>query len=329
MSLPPGALIKVPKVDNTLGAMLVGGFVAMALWGITCVQTYTFFLQKTRDSPLFKLSIAFLWALDTFDSALVGHFLYYYLVSNYLDPAAFESPVWSVIIHVTNTSISNFLIRTMFARRFYALSGRNVPFTILIMILSATDLTVGLVITGKAFTTVKSFADLSHLSTLLYLNFAAGLGSDLAVALGLSTILLLSKTGFRRTDSLIKTLMMYTVNTGAIVAIDAALGMITYVVMPHNLIFLAFYLLLSKLYLNSYLAMLNARGDLRDKSEDPVSIHLSHLSATQDFDSGAQQTFPSAIEKGHLGAVAIAIRTKVEKQVDNSSATSSIVDSPY
>lgn len=42
------------------------------------------------------------------------------------------------------------------------------------------------------------------------------------------------------------TLIVYTVNTGMLTAIDAAAGMITYAVMPTNLVFLAFYLNLSK-----------------------------------------------------------------------------------
>lgn len=35
--------------------------------------------------------------LDTFDSVLNGHILYYYLVTNYLNPLAIMTPVWYVI----------------------------------------------------------------------------------------------------------------------------------------------------------------------------------------------------------------------------------------
>jgi hypothetical protein len=70
----------------------------------------------------------------------------------------------------------------------------------------------------------------------MYLNFAAGTSSDLSVALALCYLLRGSRTGFQRfvdashdfqtmiqnillrTDSLIRVLMMYTVNTGLIVA---------------------------------------------------------------------------------------------------------------
>jgi len=217
--------------------------------------------------------------LDTFDTFLNCHILYFYLVTNYLAPQALLFPVWSVIIHVAATSISNFIVRSLFARRVYGLSNGNIPGTLWIIALSLLDLSCGLVITVKAFS-MNSFMDLDSLSNLMYLNFAAGTSSDLSVALALCWLLRGSRTGFQRTDSLIRVLMMYTVNTGLIVALDAAAGMFAYVFMPHNFIFLGFYLLLSKLYLNSYLAILNARTGLRGKFDDPKSIHLSRIQST-------------------------------------------------
>ena len=49
-----------------------------------------------------------------------------------------------------------------------------------------------------------------------------------------------------RTDSVLVTLIMYTVNTGMLTALDAAAGMVCYAVMPTNLVFIGFYLNLSK-----------------------------------------------------------------------------------
>ncbi|TFK59065.1 hypothetical protein BDN72DRAFT_851470 [Pluteus cervinus] len=266
------------KFDTTLGALLIGGLLAMALWGVTCVQTYNYFTRGSRDRPAFKLMIGFLLALDTFDSTLNGHILYYYMVSHYLDPFALLSPTWSIIIHVAVTSISNWIVRSMFARRVWRLSNKNIVLTTWIMAISTADLVVGLFITVKAFG-IQSFPDLSKISHIMYLNFAVSTVSDISLSLALCYLLRRSRTGFPKTDSILRILMLYTVNTGLLVAIDETVGLITYVTMPDNLIFLGFYLLLSKLYLNSYLAMLNARDKLRDRldAHDPVSIHLSQM----------------------------------------------------
>ncbi|EAU86926.2 hypothetical protein CC1G_09783 [Coprinopsis cinerea okayama7 len=306
------------KFDDTLGPLLLGGMFAMALWGITCVQTYTYFSRPRKDRPIFRLIIACLWAIDTFDTSLNIHLTYHYMVSNFMNFSALLIPVWSVILHVAITATSNFIIRTLFAYRIFNLSKGNILVTAWIMAISTTDLVTGIIITAKAYQ-LDNFLQLDTLSHLMYLTFAAGTGADLSVAIALVWLLRRSRTGFRKTDGLIKTLMLYTINTGLIVAIDAALGMILYVVMPRNFIFLGFYLLLSKLYLNSYLATMNARQDLRDKINEPVSIHLSEIqSGSHRF--GSEELSPSMSEKSQQSTrpeLSISIQTLVDKQVDS------------
>jgi hypothetical protein len=187
--------------------------------------------------------------------------------------------------------------------------------------LSTADLVIGIIITAKAFR-IQSFMQLDTLSGLLYANFACGTGGDLSLALALSILLYRSKTGFRQTDSLIHILMVYTVNTGMIVAFDAFMGMIMYAIMPNNFIFLGFYLLLSKLYLNSYLAALNAREDLRDRMEEPVSIHLSQISHSRGrYDT--ENTLPTLVEKPLQGSraetLAVTVQTYTDRKVDHPS----------
>lgn len=289
----------------------------MGLWGVTCVQTYTYFTRPKKDRASLQIMVAFLLALDTFDSALNIHILYHYMVSNYLNPVALMIPVWSVLIHVFLTALSNFIIRTMFAQRIYRLSKGSIILTAWIMSISIADLVTGTIITIKAFQ-LKTYLELDSLSNLMYITFAFGTGSDLSVALALCWLLRTSRTGFRKTDSMIKVLMLYTVNTGLIVAMDAAAGMLAYIFMPNNFIFLGFYLLLSKLYLNSYLATLNARQDLREQMSDPVSIHLSDISnSSRRFDV---ESSPNISEKSPHAArqigVAVSIHTSIDKEHD-------------
>ncbi|KAF7984184.1 hypothetical protein HWV62_16874 [Athelia sp. TMB] len=176
------------------------------------------------------MQVAALWILDTFDTALCCHILYHYLVSNFLNPAAMASPVWSIL--------------TSFAE-------------------------LKAVITVRAFS-LSSWTDLTAISHLFYLNFASGCAGDVYVALALSWYLWHSRTGFARTDGLVRTLMLYAINTGAMTAAGQ------YIIMPTNFIFVGFYLMLSKLYINSYLATLNAREALFEQG-GVVSIHMSQM----------------------------------------------------
>lgn len=73
------------------------------------------------------------------------------------------------------------------------------------------------VITVRAFS-LSSWTDLTAISHLFYLNFASGCAGDVYVALALSWYLWHSRTGFARTDGLVRTLMLYAINTGAMTA---------------------------------------------------------------------------------------------------------------
>ncbi|KAH7890273.1 hypothetical protein F5I97DRAFT_1922590 [Phlebopus sp. FC_14] len=270
-SIPASALPF--NVDNTLGALLVGGLFAAAFWGVTSAQTFIYYRRSGNDRLSLKLFVASLWVLDTFDACLTSHILYHYLVTNFFNPLAVAVPVWSVLIHVSVTSITDVLIRSMFAWRVWRMSSRNVILTGIVTATSFLDLVVALAITVKAFQ-LESFAELDTISTWLYIEFAAIFAGDLLVAVILCYYLFKSRTGLR--------------------SIDAILGTIFYIIMPHNFIFIGFYLNLAKLYINSYLALLNARDSIRERADGAVSIHLSDLSE-QPFGTNSSRAGESQI----------------------------------
>ncbi|KAF7976128.1 hypothetical protein HWV62_7417 [Athelia sp. TMB] len=181
----------------------------------------------------------------------------------------------------------------LFARRIFRLSHGNYFLTAGIVAISLVDLTCGIIITIRAFS-ITSWTDLSAISHLFYLNFASGCAGDVYVALALSWYLWQARTGFARTDGLVRTLMLYAINTGAITAGGQ------YIIMPTNFIFVIFYLMLSKrashqictnatnwrwnvtVYVNSYLATLNARDALFERG-GIVSVHLSQMGPRAQF----------------------------------------------
>ncbi|KAF9034034.1 hypothetical protein BJ165DRAFT_1534236 [Panaeolus papilionaceus] len=53
--------IVVPQFGNTLGALLLGGTLATALWGVTCIQIYNYYMDVNKDPPWLKFLVAMLW----------------------------------------------------------------------------------------------------------------------------------------------------------------------------------------------------------------------------------------------------------------------------
>ncbi|KAG9311251.1 hypothetical protein JVU11DRAFT_8335 [Chiua virens] len=357
MATPPPSVALPFNVDNTLGALLIGGLFAAAFWGITSVQAYIYFQRYPDDRPALKIIVVILWVLDTFDACLTSQILYYYLVINYMNPSSIGIPVWSIIVShpyfekstlieeyrtdpydgdmchgcvysvvifiPTHLLESCLLLPSLFSKRVWGLSNGNIFLTSIVWILSLCDLIVGLVITAKAFQ-LASFSQLDTLTPWFYASFVTTFAGDLYVSLVLCYYLFKSKTGLRRTNTMVNTLLCYIITTGLLTSIDAILGTTMYAVMPTNYIFLAFYFNLPKLYINSYLALMNARKRLR-KGDGPISIELSGLSGSSDphlatgfTASCSEHSSPNEIHKvmATRGELEIAVHTTVDRTGD-------------
>lgn len=277
-----GAAIPSFSFDATIGAILIGGFISVFLFGVTCLQTFIYYQRYPRDKALLKFIVLLIWVIDTLDTALAVQICYYYLITNYANPLAVLSPVWSLKLHVLLTSLSDFVVRSLYAQRIYTLSHRNKIITVIIGALSIVDLVVGTVITTKAFK-IPTFAGLTAVANLFYVNFASNITADTCVALTLAFYLWRNKTGLTRPDSLVNKLIAYTVNTGLLTVLDASAGLISYAARPTTLIFIAFYLNLSKFYVNSYLATLNVRKTLMSSIRTDgayVTVDISGINAS-------------------------------------------------
>ncbi|KAI0821119.1 hypothetical protein BC629DRAFT_1587432 [Irpex lacteus] len=274
--------IALPPLDSTLGAAYVGNVVAAVLYGITNLQTYSYF-ERNRDPISLKIIIFILWVLDTLHLLLISHTLYFYTVTNFSNIFTAEKVTWSIMTHVAVTGISDFLVRMVFASRVYRFSGYK-------KWLLATIIVPSFVVFGEhpcfsiAFTIrgwqIGTYDGLFEISWILYTAFGAGVFVDGAIAISLCVLLVQRKTGIRRTDSMVRSLMLYSINTGALTSICALAVLITYATMPRNFVFIAFYFVLPKLFLNSLLATLNAREKLRANGSDKsglVSIPLTSL----------------------------------------------------
>ncbi|KAF8233692.1 hypothetical protein L208DRAFT_1360199 [Tricholoma matsutake] len=100
---------------------------------------------------------------------------------------------------------------------------------------------------------------------MLCISLAGDVIADILIALSLCISLEWSRTGWKKTDSVINTLMIYSINTGLLTSICATGCLVSYVIQPLGLITIAIYYLLGKLSFNGLLGMLNARDSLHEK----------------------------------------------------------------
>ncbi|KAH9886658.1 hypothetical protein C8Q73DRAFT_273585 [Cubamyces lactineus] len=283
------------NLNPTYGALFIGVLVSSVLFGVTMLQTLVYFQQYPSDRAWRKLAVSWLWFLDALHLALSAHFVYHYLVSNNANPDALSQIVWSFKLRIVVDSLVVSSVHTLYTSRLWtllAIDARVEPFgkearrwsrqkmpvhasaTHWIMRRVMPWFVSVLVIIGYAIVVVMcyetirldSFDALAHSPCATYVPLASSIIIDGVIAGTLCYFLARCRPKSAAVNGPIRTLMVYTVNTGVITSICSVITMAMMAAFPKTFIPVAIEFLVIKLYINSYMAMLNARTSLYPSS---------------------------------------------------------------
>ncbi|VDC03992.1 unnamed protein product [Peniophora sp. CBMAI 1063] len=279
------AAAAIPALDETMGAFYIGVVFSASLYGVTCLQTYHYYHSYPGDALYMKALVGIVFLLDTLHQVLISHAVYIYLVTNYFNPAILTTVVWSVVAEVMVNGVMALLVQFFFVFRAWKLSNGNwfLSAPIAAMSLAEFGVITAYVIKAAPFTNYAQAASLKSIS--LTVNALTAI-TDVAIALVLCYLLQQSRTGFKRSDTLITKLIIFTVNTGLLTSLDAIASLVSYAASPNTFLYICFFFALGRLYSNSLLATLNVRRSLSGGSSagvESTSISLQGVrpSATQ------------------------------------------------
>ncbi|KAI0759571.1 hypothetical protein BD413DRAFT_271275 [Trametes elegans] len=161
--------------------------------------------------------------------------------------------------------------QSFYIRRVHMIGPQYKYLVAVAIVLLFTEFGFMVALTVRAFTghDVQSLGKLTWIVSAIY---GLAVTIDLLVTGVLITVLLNSKTGFNRTDSLIQTLIIYSINSGLITSIAGVISFVFALVLPGNMIYFAVGLIATKLYANSVLAVLNTRRFLSEQAMDGFTI---------------------------------------------------------
>ncbi|KAI0706403.1 hypothetical protein C8Q76DRAFT_157534 [Earliella scabrosa] len=131
--------------------------------------------------------------------------------------------------------------------------------------------TIAFVPSGSAIICQVFFARRVWLGILKYswlvcIRVGAATAADAILTSVLVYTLHKSRTGMKRTDSIINVLILYSVNTGLIISAANVLCLVCGLVLPQTLTYVVLDSVISSLYLNSVLASLNSRDALNSST---------------------------------------------------------------
>ncbi|EKM76358.1 hypothetical protein AGABI1DRAFT_108894 [Agaricus bisporus var. burnettii JB137-S8] len=263
-------------------APIYWGFIlSLVFTGMTIVQAYVYF-PSHGDKQYIRVMAGLMLFLDLASSALAAQSIYYYLVPYFgsLVPLGAITPELSAecLVSTIITSISQgyFIYQLIIVKR----AGRGswlVISTITFFQILAFGGGLGCVATMYVFKHGVLSDRNETFSIFFGLAKGAGAMTDILATIAMCLFLSTVRTGISRTNETLRSLIRFVVHRGALVTLVQVLLLITFYSSPTKLVWFAFHLNVTKLYANTFFAMLNARSSLKDRYASGVGISSNNL----------------------------------------------------
>ncbi|KLO10334.1 hypothetical protein SCHPADRAFT_524434 [Schizopora paradoxa] len=253
----------VPSIDSTMGALFVGAVISMACWGAEMIQLYSYSNKYVNDAWPIKLLVVVVCGLDVAHQSLSLSSVYKYLITHYADPSFLNQSLPEINDIVIINSLICLLVQGFFLSRIYRLCGQKVFLLAILGSLVIGQFAISIVYFCKTYI-ISTLSERDRLFGFVMANTLVNATTDLGISGTLIYLLQRSRTGFRINEQMIFRLTLFTMQTTLATTVCAVCGALTAILRRHTLIYLAFYRLAGRLYINALLATLNTRSQRKD-----------------------------------------------------------------
>lgn len=284
-------------IDTSAGAVFIALLMSSILFGVTCTQAVHFFQRRRSDYWFTVLVVVVLLLLDISLMVLAAYGSYVYIIKAIGDlTVLLRVPrTMTAIIMVSLSSV--FLVRGFFVYRIWLLSNRSRIVLMFNCILLFGSYGLGLY-AGTKILPIRFTLELANLSWEIYSILCPGIIADAWIASTLCYYLFRSRNEFAKTNSLVNTLAAYAINTGLLTVFWDICMIVSYAKANHTLLFLIFFLSISKLYINALLASLNSRPARRARHAGFPAYQLSQTRRFGRSEAGTANLQDSELETG-------------------------------
>ncbi|KZP32623.1 hypothetical protein FIBSPDRAFT_1036754 [Athelia psychrophila] len=262
--------------NSAWGFVLVGSIFSLVLFGICLAQTFTYCRKFKRDPLWVNLFVGMLVILDVASSVITVAWIYRLFIEGHGDMAKLTkvnplSAAVSAVIGLTQCTVQLFFAwrlhiigatpyqSSTFSLRDFMITKQH-WLTVFICICSLLTL-VGYVGTGIAALLAKDYLHLASIAPIVLTSGFSTVVADVLITLAMTYHLHRAKGTFARTDRFLDCIIQLTLQNGSLTTLTAIIDIILYLSSPEPY-FIAGTLVLPKLYVNSALSSLNARGHL-------------------------------------------------------------------
>ncbi|KAK0475426.1 hypothetical protein IW261DRAFT_1595427 [Armillaria novae-zelandiae] len=265
----------LPSLGPTMGVMFLGETIALILYGTSILQTAIYFKEYPNDWWFYRLSIAVLWVLDTLHIAFTTHSLYFYAIDSFGDYLTLLKLVWSFKLALFLYNMIVLCVHIIYCVRLWML-GRYfhsaVPWFITVIV---AGICAASIVFCRDVYAISYIIEIDKISLTIEAGLITTATVDIVISFAMTYYLLRARavsTNFFSTHIRLEALMRLVLISGLGTSALVIASLITFLVLRGTLVFLSIGVIVPKLYINSLLAMFNARKRRWQESLGSVSM---------------------------------------------------------
>ncbi|KAF5323967.1 hypothetical protein D9611_008421 [Ephemerocybe angulata] len=308
-------------LDNTWGAAFVGMILGAILYGMTCIQTFFYFMTFPDDAWPFKALAAAAIILDSVSLGLTTSAMYGYFVTDMGNPENRLIFRKGLAIEPVIMGTINVLTHGYLGVRVWKITKRNHAVGVF---LGSASVAVFALPFSSAIAlwragTWPAMKSNGSLSGSVLANNVINLVIETFIAITMLIALARHDVEGKSGRGLIRKVSILAINTGFLLSVVSLMFMVTYLAFPQTMLFMAFTMVYTKVYANVLLANLNAREHLRDfamgeRTMKSLSFNLSSFR----IDGAERNLTRTRLNEGLNGAAGASLQVQVQIQHERS-----------
>ncbi|KAF9008011.1 hypothetical protein BDQ17DRAFT_1350411 [Cyathus striatus] len=270
-------------IKPTFGYIFIGLLASAVFYGVTIMQTISYFRMYENDIMFLRILVSVLWVLDTTSLIMVSHGVYTWVITNYANPLGLNIVVWTILAEPLCTATIACTVHIFMAYRIRTLNIALQPLAIVIAIIAFLPLALAITAVIVGFTTGGSFAVINtklHWLTIASNVSTATLDITIAAVLCIQLHMYKQQQTFEKTNKMIMLVNIYLITSSLLTSLITTSGLITFFAAPTTLVYEGLNVITSKAYTNMFLAQLNARESIRGRGIN-TSMHSNAGIGTQ------------------------------------------------
>lgn len=267
--------------EDTIFAPLFWGFVlSIFLGGMTVVQAHVYFPGK-GDRPIIRWTAALMLFFDLSSSVLIAYSVYYYLIPEFGSFERFAAVTPQFSAECLIAALITFMSQMYFVHQLVVVkrAGKGSWIVIGLITFFAVLAAIGGVgCVASMYVWDNEVLASRNRAFTIFFALAKGFNAltDILATTAMCLFLTDQKGGIAKTNQMLSQVMGFIIKRGILVTLIQVAVFVAFFAAPKNLAWLALHMNVTRLYANTFFAMLNGRTQLRDKHAGGTVVSSLH-----------------------------------------------------